>query len=96
VPPHEPSLNTIIFPYGGKGKKNYHQYSFTIPGITFDLFIGQRTPPEARHCCTATSPEGMILYTGQTLTSQVAPAFLNPGVWSKLNSIAKRQTQRSD
>ena len=94
VPTHEPSLNTIIFPYGGRSKKNYYQYSFTIPGITFDLFIGKRIPPETRQCSTATSPEGMILYTGETLTSTLAPVFLNPGVWSKLNPIAKRQTQQ--
>jgi hypothetical protein len=96
VPPHEPSLNTILFPHGGRTKAKYHQYSFTIPGITFDLSIGQRIPPEARRCCTAGSPEGTILYTGETLASTVIPAMRNPSVWSKLNLLAERREQEPD
>src|SRR6059036_2061927 len=26
IPPHEPSLNTIIFPYGGRSTMSYHEY----------------------------------------------------------------------
>jgi hypothetical protein len=93
VPEHEPSLTTICFPYGGR-MKDYHHYSFTIPGITFDLLLGQRIPSEARRYCTAKSNEGTILYTGRTLHPLLAPAFSNQSVQKKLNdSMAKRRTK---
>jgi len=91
VPAHEPSLTTICFPYGGR-VKDYHHYSFTIPGITFDLLVGQRIPPEARRYCTAKSKEGTILFTGGTLHPLLSPAFSNPSVQKKLkDSMAKRR-----
>jgi hypothetical protein len=39
----------------------YRHHNFTVPGISFHLFVGQRIPLGARLACAARSPERMIL-----------------------------------
>ena len=90
---HEPSLNTICFPYGGR-VNNYHQYSFIVPGIIFDLLVGQRIPDEARRHCTARSPEGSVLYSGQTLHPLMAGPLSNQVISRKLGDSAARRQDR--
>jgi len=90
---HEPSLNTICFPYGGR-VNNYHQYSFIIPGIMFDLLVGQRIPDEARRHCTARSPEGSVLYSGQTLHRLMVGPLSNRAISKKLSDSAARRQDR--
>jgi hypothetical protein len=68
---HEASLGTAVFPYGGR-KGEFHFYSFAIPGLRFDLYLGKRIPTEARRMCTFRSPEGLIMLTNGSLIREVA------------------------
>ena len=54
-----PALATMIFPYGGRSE-HHHYFRFTIPGIAFNLFVGQMMPSHARSCCTVRSAEGIV------------------------------------
>jgi hypothetical protein len=39
----------------------YRHHNFTVPGISFHLFVGQRIPVGARFACAVRSPERMII-----------------------------------
>ena len=53
------TLGTMIFPYGGN-QGVYHCFKFSIPGVGFNLFVGQLMPSGVRRCCTLRSPEGIL------------------------------------
>jgi len=44
----------------GDARHGYHQHTFSVPGVTFHLFLGQRIPRGIRLACAARSPERMI------------------------------------
>jgi hypothetical protein len=67
---HEASLGTAVFPYGGR-KAEFHFYSFAVPGVRFDLFVGKRIPAEALRMCTFRSPEGLVMLTNGSLIREV-------------------------
>lgn len=68
---HEPTLGTMIFPGGGRHGEFRH-YRFAVPGVRFDLFVGQRIPAETRRMCALRSPEGLIMLTNGSLIREVA------------------------
>jgi len=68
---HEASFGTMVFPYGGR-RGEFHFYSFAVPGVRFDLYLGKRIPAEARRMCTFRSPEGLIMLTNGSLFREVA------------------------
>jgi hypothetical protein len=45
--------------------EGYRQHNFSIPWITFRLYVGQHIPNEIRSACAAHSPERMILLSSQ-------------------------------
>lgn len=51
-----PALASAMFPTG-RNDSGYHYFTFSIPGILFYLFTGQRIPPGIRDCCILRSPE---------------------------------------
>jgi hypothetical protein len=85
---HEASLNTAVFPYGGR-KGEFHFYSFAIPGVRFDLYLGKRIPAEARRMCTFRSPEGLIMLTNRSLIQEVAGAIGRDRLPKLLKKIPK-------
>src|SRR6266850_1384011 len=44
VIPPTPAEGGVVFPHGSKDD-GYHKYLFTIPGLAFHVFIGQKVPP---------------------------------------------------
>jgi hypothetical protein len=71
---HEASHGTVMFPYGGRNGE-YHLYSFAVPGVRFDFYVGKRIPAEARRMCMVQSPEGLIMLTNGSLIREVAGAI---------------------
>jgi hypothetical protein len=61
----------MLFPGGGRHGE-FRYYRFAVPGVRFDLFVGQRIPAEARRMCTFRSPEGLIMLTNGSLIREVA------------------------
>ena len=49
------------FPVGGRVEAGYYSYSFWIPGLSFDLFLGKRMPNAIRAICSVRTP-GQLLY----------------------------------
>jgi len=45
--------------------QGYRHHNFSVPGITFHVFVGQRIPLGARLACAARSPERMILLSNR-------------------------------
>jgi len=84
---HEASLNAALFPHGGR-QAEYHLYSFAIPGVRFDLFVGKLIPPEARRMCTLRSPEKLIMLTNGSLVREVAAMFGKKRVAELIKTIS--------
>jgi len=55
-------LLLMIYPYGGR-REGYHQYRFAIPGLRFDLFLGNAIPPALRERCILRSTGNLIFLT---------------------------------
>lgn len=72
------SLATMLFPYGGRRDAFYH-YRFTIPGLAFNLYIGQLIPSALRECSVLRSTG--ILISSKRDTS-VIEDFAIRGLWS--------------
>jgi hypothetical protein len=58
-PSCEPILSAYT-PYGHR-RKGYGQYRFYIPGIEFDLWVGQAIPERIRNSCIVTGPDRVIM-----------------------------------
>jgi hypothetical protein len=54
-----PALSTMLFPYGGR-RGNFHHYRFTIPGVAFELYIGQLMPSKLREGSVLSSTTGVL------------------------------------
>jgi hypothetical protein len=52
------TLATMLFPYGGR-RENLHHYRFTIPGVAFNLYLGQMMPSQLRDACIL-RPTGIL------------------------------------
>ena len=52
----------MVLPFFKNREPGFRQYRFTIPGITFQLFVGKEMPYELRRLCIH-SPERHILMT---------------------------------
>jgi hypothetical protein len=53
------ALATMLFPYGEK-QENFHYYRFTIPGVAFNLYVGQLVPSTLRDCSILRSSTGVL------------------------------------
>ncbi len=53
-------LPTAYTPFGHR-RKGYGHYKFYIPGIEFDLWVGQVIPERIRNSCIVTGPERVIM-----------------------------------
>lgn len=49
---HQPATS-VNFPHARKRTDDFHSYNFHIPGIYFDLFVGNSIPQSIRHFCAA-------------------------------------------
>lgn len=90
---HEASLGTAVFPYGGRNG-NFHLYSFAIPGVRFDFYVGKRIPPEARRMCTFRSSEGLILLTHGSLIREVAGMIGRERMSNLMKKISEAKDER--
>ena len=59
VSPAEIPLGGVIFPHL-KSKGTCHQFRFAIPGVAFDLFVGQTIPAKIRQTCVHHSADHVI------------------------------------
>jgi hypothetical protein len=59
VPVGPNPLMSFTFP-GVEKFGTYHQFRFSIPGITFNMALGAGMPPEIRRMCTLRSPDNFI------------------------------------
>ena len=57
---------TVAFPHLRFRDPGFRLYAFTIPGLTFFLFLGGGIPFGITHYSCATSPEGYVLMSDQT------------------------------
>jgi len=64
VSPSSEPLGAFALPYGGR-EGVLHHYRLVIPGVLFDLFLGNKVAPFMRRLCTFRSPEGFIYLTDQ-------------------------------
>jgi len=53
----------ITFPFLKSREPGFRQYRFSIPGITFQLFLGKSMPYALRRLCSVRSPKRHILMT---------------------------------
>ena len=53
----------ITFPFLKSREPGFRQYRFSIPGITFQLFLGKSIPFALRRLCSVRPPERHILMT---------------------------------
>jgi hypothetical protein len=53
-------MNICVMPRNLPGDGHRH-HNFTVPGISFHLFVGQRIPTGAKLACAARGPDRMIL-----------------------------------
>jgi hypothetical protein len=53
----------ITFPFLKSREPGFRQYRFSIPGITFQLFLGKGMPYALRRLCSVRSPKRHILMT---------------------------------
>lgn len=80
---------TIAFPHLRFRGDGFRLYAFTVPGLTFYLFLGGGIPSGIMHYCCASSPEGYILMSDET---DVANAQVNIKLFEttrKVGSLAK-------
>jgi len=49
----------IVFPWRGD-RGAYHKYAFVIPGVTFQLCVGNCIPAHVRACCAVGSPQNFL------------------------------------
>ena len=56
---------TVAFPHRSY-KKEFSLYAFTIPGMTFYLFLGNGIPEPIARSCSARSPERYIFMSDET------------------------------
>jgi len=71
--PHHASLMVTVSPSSspcvgvwmpsGEVFKNAHLWRFSLPGIIFDLFVGQMIPETVRKMCVLRSSENLIFMT---------------------------------
>ena len=59
VSPAEIPMGGMVFPHL-KGKGTCHPFRFAIPGVEFDLFVGQTIPQEVRQTCLRNSADHVI------------------------------------
>jgi hypothetical protein len=59
VPVGPKALMSFTFP-GVQKFGTYHQFRFSIPGITFNMALGAGMPAEIRRMCTLRSPDNFI------------------------------------
>ena len=83
-PSPNPTL-AICTPYTTRFS-GFHQRRFTIPGIVFHLFLGQRLGPEVRFLCAIRSPGNLI-----TMRSRVDENVAT----SLVDVISRAKTHRS-
>jgi hypothetical protein len=55
-------LLLMVYPCGGR-IEGYHHYRFAIPGLRFDLFLGNAIPPLLRESCILRSKGNLIFLT---------------------------------
>jgi hypothetical protein len=58
----ERELPLMIFPFSGR-REGYHHHRFAIPGIRFDMFLGNAVPPPFRARCILRSTGNLIFLT---------------------------------
>jgi hypothetical protein len=62
----EEMRNAIItFPYLSGRDKGWRRYTFTIPGVTFWLFVGRAIPREIQRLCCVRSPKRFLFSSDQ-------------------------------
>jgi hypothetical protein len=60
----ERELPLMIFPFSGR-REGYHHHRFAIPGIRFDLFLGNAIPPPLRARCILRSRDNLIFLSSR-------------------------------
>jgi hypothetical protein len=53
----------MTFPFLKNRETGFRQYRFSVPGITFQLFLGKNMPPALRKLCSVRSTNRFILMT---------------------------------
>jgi hypothetical protein len=56
---------SISFPHLSKRDKGWRRYSFTVPGVTFWLFVGRAIPSEIQRMCCVRSPQKLLFSSDQ-------------------------------
>jgi hypothetical protein len=84
---------TVALPHRRFRQAGYRLYAFTIPGMTFYLFLGGDIPFGIRHYSCATSPEGYILMSDQT---DIANVQLNVKLFETTRKVGMLATKSAD
>ena len=86
---------TVALPHRRFREAGFRLYAFTIPGVTFFLFLGGGIPFGIQHHCCASSPEAYVLMSDQT---DMANAQVNIKLFEttrKVGSLAKKTADPS-
>lgn len=68
----EPMRNmVIVFPFLKTRQAGFRQYRFTVPGLTYQLFVGKGLPKDLRRLCSLRSPGRYIFMVPDTDTTNI-------------------------
>lgn len=84
---------TTVFPYRRYDKSGVKQYCFTVPGITFYLYVGKAIPAPIRQFCSVRSVQRYVFMVEEVDKGNVQRNLAVFSKTQKVGALAKRLNQ---
>jgi hypothetical protein len=91
----EPMRNrVIVFPFLKSRQAAFRQYRFTVPGLTYQLFVAKALPKDLRRLCTVRSSSRYVLMVPDADATNMEDMAAVVAKTRKVGSLAKPNPRR--